>query len=145
MLRRISFALATTAAIAGCAGRTLPNAPQRPQVSWGETYCTPIGPVSWLNLDLVGTVEFDGTVAHERKHVEQILRFDSCRSFEAWYLTSQADAEIEAYCEQIKVDTRRGATRDASILRYARWLSFYEHVQQNTAEIIGMMQKACKS
>lgn len=109
----------------------------------GLTECTNSGALGWVNVDVLGTRDEKGTVAHERKHMEQIRRFPDCAAFNVWYRANTAEAEAEAFCEEIKTDTQNEyLTRDGAIARYGRWLAGYD-VGMTPMQAEALLRRIC--
>jgi hypothetical protein len=113
----------------------------------GVTYCVNDEPIAFINLRVLGTIDEKSTIAHERKHVEQIMRFDNCILFEAWFLRHEIEAEAEAFCEDIKVETSptfpERITRMKAINKYAEWLRTYKSPPITTQAAIQAIEKFC--
>lgn len=81
----------------------------------------------WIRGDLHGTPLGLAVLAHERKHAEQMARFDSCEDAVDWYSRNTVEAEAEAFCAMAQVMAQRGGmTLDGAIFEYARWLQGYD-------------------
>jgi hypothetical protein len=143
---RAAYLFAILVAVTSCSilGNSIakPDAEDLPAL--GMTECTPVGPIAWVNVDVLGTPDEKGTIAHEKKHVEQIRRFPSCAAFEAWFRENQLLAEAEAFCEEVYDDVRKERrTQEQAIARYGRWLAGYAvGVTQREGE--ALLRKVCR-
>lgn len=64
----------------------------------GQTWCTPTGPRATVDIDVIEGPDSAFVKKHERKHMEQVRRFPTCRDWYVWYVVNAADAEAEAFC-----------------------------------------------
>jgi hypothetical protein len=116
--------------------------------SMGFTYCNNNQAVAWINVSVLGTVDEEGTIAHERKHMEQINRFDArCEIFEVWFIANRLEAEAEAFCEDVKIEMRPDflypLEREEAIEKYAKWLRTYRDPPLDKKDAIKLLEKFC--
>jgi hypothetical protein len=90
----------------------------------GFAYCSPSGPIGFVNIRTINTFDYKPTVLHEMRHMEQIKRFANCGDFDAWRVRGDNNARIEAeaYCEQVRIEAPLFG-RMYAIAKYAEWLS----------------------
>jgi hypothetical protein len=100
-------------------------------------------PAGWLNVNVHGTEDEDGTVEHERRHVEQLSRGPNCYLAQFWLGMNQLHYEAEAFCEDVKVDIARGIERDSAMSKYANWLRFYPATPISLDSAITRLKEFC--
>lgn len=124
-------ALLVLLAACGCASASVLKHSVRtekpPEPEWhGVAYCKDGVAHGWLNVKIIEDKKaFMSTVLHEKKHIEQINAFGNCLVSDIWYDLHKLDAEAEAFCASIAVDTLppRAWTPAYARARYAGWLS----------------------
>jgi hypothetical protein len=147
---RAAYLFVISALVASCGllggAIALPDPEELPALGMTECYTRRDGvpyPVAWINADVLKGPDEEGTVAHERKHSEQVRRFPNCGSFQMWYQSNMADAEAEAFCEEIRVDVKENyRTRDEAFKRYGRWLAGY-NVGLTEQQAEALLRKTC--
>ena len=103
----------TTSTVTACALR-------QPADVLGYTECTSRGPRAWVNVRVIDTDDMMPIVAHERKHMEQMRRFESCAAFKTYSRTHQRELESEEFCAAAAAHPRG---LDFGINKYAHWLA----------------------
>lgn len=113
---------------------------------YGWSYCYNDQPVGWVNIKLIGTPDEVGTIAHERMHGQQMLRQGTCERYSVWLATHRAEAEAEAFCEEVKIESAPPFTmsRGGAKLKYGAWLArAYPQFGLNIADAIQLLNKFC--
>ena len=114
--------------------------------NYGWSHCVNDEPVAWINIRIIGTPDEATTVAHELMHGKQMRRQGTCVQYAAWLSVHRAEAEAEAFCEEVMLETRPpySLTLGAAKVKYANWLSRgYPQFNLTPADALGLLNGFC--
>ena len=114
----------------------------------GFTVCDRGQGLGFVAVRALGTAQERGTIAHEKKHMEHIDRLGSCALYAAWIAQHRAEAEAEAFCEDVKSDIMppRNWGREQAQHTYARWMAdttAYPQLRLSVDSALNLMRKYC--
>lgn len=124
----------------------LPTRPAIPAGVVGWTFCRNGNAESWIRADQVRSALLDELLAHEAVHREQAAQFPSC---EAWIQTLTSarrviEAELPAYCAQLKVAVQHGARLDSLQVEYALRIATESGALENRLDIRRRLIAECQ-
>ncbi len=120
--------------------------PARVEDFLGVTLCERSVAVTRLRADIARNAELAAEVeAHEAVHRRQAAAFPTC---EAWVgsLTSARhiiDAEIPAYCAQLRVAAAAGADPTVNAREYAWRIAAQSGAMENRLDVLAMFRRDC--
>lgn len=131
----------------GSAALTPPasSLPATPTGFYGYTFCRNGLAESWVRADKIGTTELEELLAHEAVHREQAARFPVCEDWLKSVTSAKRiiEAEIPAYCAQLKVAVAQGGNREALTRDYAFRIAAQSGAMENRMDIRQMFARDC--
>ena len=110
----------------------------------GYTDCEQRGdfahPRAWVDVEVLASPDSAFVIQHERKHMEQVRRHETCWDWRVWYMSNAAEAEAEAFC----AGARTEPDFTEGLIKSARWLSVgYPNLRLSFGEALVLITKYC--
>lgn len=120
--------------------------PATPTGFFGYTFCRNGLAESWVRADKIGTPELDELLAHEAVHRAQAAQFSVCEDWLKSVTSARKiiEAEIPAYCAQLKVAVARGGDRAALTRDYAFRIAAQSGAMENRLDIRQIFARECR-
>ena len=119
--------------------------PATPTGFTGYTFCRNGLAESWVRADKIGSAEMDEILAHEAVHREQASRFPVCEDWLKSVTSAKKiiEAELPAYCAQLKVAVAHGGNRAELTREYAFRIAAQSGAMENRLDIRQIFSREC--